>query len=124
MEPLAGAMAQAAGALRTCAVCGNVDVRDPCSICADPTREEGTICVVEQMTDLWALERTRAFHGRYHVLGGTLSALDGVGPDDLNVPALVNRARRPDVREVILALNATGEEIGRESCRARGCQYV
>lgn len=107
MAPLAEALAAAAAALKTCSVCGNVDVTDPCPICSDPGRDPATICVVEQLADLWALERTRAFNGVYHVLGGTLSALDGVGPEDLRVPALVNRARRPEVREVILALNAT-----------------
>ncbi|HET8727048.1 MAG TPA: recombination mediator RecR [Alphaproteobacteria bacterium] len=109
MEPLADALAAAAAALKTCSICGNIDVRDPCTICADRGRDAGTICVVEQVADLWALERTRAFQGRYHVLGGTLSAIDGIGPDDLAIPDLVNRARQPEVTEVILALNATVE---------------
>jgi len=109
MAPLAEAMAAAAAAIRPCSACNNLDTTDPCTVCADPRRDDTALCVVEQVGDLWALERTRAFRGRYHVLGGTLSALDGVGPDDLAIPALVNRARRPEVREVILALNATVE---------------
>ncbi len=109
MAPLAEAMAAAAAAIRPCPVCNNLDTVEPCTVCADPRRDDTALCVVEQVGDLWALERTRAFRGRYHVLGGTLSALDGVGPDDLAIPALVNRARRPEVREVILALNATVE---------------
>jgi recombination protein RecR len=109
MEPLARALAEAAGAIRVCSVCGNIDTRDPCAICADPRRDARTICVVEQVADLWALERTQQFKGRYHVLGGTLSALDGVGPDDLRIPALAARARREGVAEVILATNATVE---------------
>ncbi len=107
LAPLARALTEAAAAIRTCSVCGNLDSRDPCAICADPERDGSVLCVVEQVADLWALERTRAFRGRYYVLGGTLSALDGVGPEELRVPDLVNRARRPELREVILALNAT-----------------
>jgi recombination protein RecR len=107
MDPLARAMAGAAAAIRTCSVCGNVDTRDPCSICTDPRRDASVICVVEDVADLWALERTASFAGRYHVLGGTLSALDGVGPDDLYNGGLVDRARDPAVTEVILATNAT-----------------
>ncbi len=109
MRPLADALARAAAAIAVCPVCGNLDTRQPCSICADPRRDAAVICVVEQVADLWALERTRAFRGRYHVLGGTLSALDGIGPDELSIPALINRARDPAVTEVILALNATVE---------------
>lgn len=107
LEPLAAAMAAAAATARTCSVCGNLDTRDPCTLCADPARDQGLICVVEDVGDLWALERTAAYRGLYHVLGGTLSALDGIGPDDLNVPALVRRVEAGGVREVILALNAT-----------------
>jgi recombination protein RecR len=107
MEPLAEAMARAAAAIRACSVCGNVDTHDPCGICSDPRRDASVICVVEDVADLWALERTASFAGRYHVLGGTLSALDGVGPDDLNIGGLVDRARDSAVREVILATNAT-----------------
>ncbi|MEE8272448.1 MAG: recombination mediator RecR [Alphaproteobacteria bacterium] len=109
MAPLAEALGTAAAAIRECGACGNVDTSDPCAICADAAREPTTLCVVEQVADLWALERTKAFRGRYHVLGGTLSALDGVGPDDLSIPALINRARASGVTEVILALNATVE---------------
>ncbi|HEY0836780.1 MAG TPA: recombination mediator RecR [Azospirillum sp.] len=107
LVPLSEAMALAAEAIRTCEVCGNIDTRSPCTVCADPTRDRSILCVVEDAGDLWALERTRAFRGTYHVLGGTLSALQGVGPDDLNIASLVERARAEAVTEVILALNAT-----------------
>lgn len=107
MMPLGEAITAAAAGIRTCSVCGNLDSHDPCSICADPVRDATMLCVVEDVGDLWALERTGAFRGRYHVLGGTLSALDGIGPDDLSIPGLLERASRPEVREVILALNAT-----------------
>jgi len=107
MRPLAEALEAAAEAIVPCSVCGNLDTVDPCPICSDPTRDPGVICVVEQVADLWALERARAFRGRYHVLGGTLSAIDGVGPEDLSIPRLLARAREPGVTEVILALNAT-----------------
>ncbi len=109
MEPLARAMTEAAATIRICSTCGNIDTQDPCAICTDPRRDAATICVVEQVADLWALERTAQFKGRYHVLGGTLSALDGIGPDDLHIPALVARAKREKVGEVILATNATVE---------------
>lgn len=109
LDPLARALAEAAERVRACAVCGNLDSADPCAICTDAKRDASTICVVEEVADLWALERARTFAGRYHVLGGTLSALDGVGPEDLNVAGLVARARAPEVTEVILALNATVE---------------
>jgi recombination protein RecR len=107
MEPLAKAMTEAAGSIRLCSTCGNVDTTDPCAICTDPRRDPAAICVVEEVADLWALERTASFKGRYHVLGGTLSALDGIGPDDLRVSQLVSRARSEDVTEIILATNAT-----------------
>ena len=107
LAPLAEAMARAAAEVHPCGLCGNLDTTDPCAICADPEREAALICVVEDVADLWAIERSRAFRGRYHVLGGTLSALDGVGADDLNVGRLVERARAPEVTEVILATNAT-----------------
>ena len=107
LQPLAGAMATAAEAVRPCSTCGNLDTVDPCTICTDQTRDPAMICVVEQVADLWALERTQAFKGRYHVLGGTLSALDGVGPEDLAIASLAARARETTVTEVILALNAT-----------------
>jgi recombination protein RecR len=107
MAPLAQAMAQVALSARDCRICGNVGTEDVCAICADPRRETGEICVVEDVADLWAMERGGVFKGRYHVLGGTLSALDGVGPDALRIPDLVERAR--GATEVILALNATVE---------------
>ena len=87
MQPLSTALADAARAIRACSVCGNLDTVDPCSICADPKRDAGLICVVEDVGDLWAMERGKIFPGRYHVLGGTLSALDGIGPDELNIAA-------------------------------------
>jgi recombination protein RecR len=107
MHPLAAALAAAAAAMRTCQICGNLDTSDPCTICRDTTRDITTICVVEDLADLWALERTAAFRGRYHVLGGTLSAIDGVGPDELNITRLI--ARLGPETELILALNATVE---------------
>lgn len=105
MQPLAAVLAAAAAAVRPCSVCGNLDTADPCAICRDPERDPSAICVVEDLADLWALERTGAFRGRYHVLGGTLSALDGVGPEELNIGRLIARLQ-PDT-ELILALNAT-----------------
>ncbi len=107
MQPLAAALGAAAAAIRRCSVCGNLDTVDPCAICGDNERDPRAICVVEDLADLWALERTGAFRGRYHVLGGTLSALDGVGPEDLNIARLLARLG-PD-SELILALNATVE---------------
>lgn len=107
LEPLAGALAKAAAAVRPCPICGNLDTVEPCAICCDPERDMAAICVVEDLADLWALERTGAFRGRYHVLGGTLSALDGIGPDDLNIERLLTRLRPG--QELILALNATVE---------------
>jgi recombination protein RecR len=107
MAPLARSLAQVVLTARDCSVCGNIGTADPCTICADPRRATGEICVVESVADLWALERGHAFKGRYHVLGGTLSALDAVGPDTLRIPALVARVEAEGVTEVILALNAT-----------------
>ena len=107
LQPLVKALADTAENVGACTECGNIDVRDPCAICSDDRRERAVICVVEDVADLWALERTVAFKGRYHVLGGTLSALDGVGPDDLDIPRLVARAAASDVEEVILAVSAT-----------------
>ena len=109
MEPLASAMRAAAEAIRVCSRCGTVDTSDPCAICTDPRRDASVICVVEDVADLWALDRTGSFSGRYHVLGGTLSALDGRAPEDLNVEALVARAGAAEVSEVILATSATVE---------------
>jgi recombination protein RecR len=105
MTPLAAALERAARAIRPCPVCGNLDTVEPCTICRDPEREEGAICVVEDLADLWALERTGAYRGRYHVLGGTLSALDGIGPEDLTIDRLLARVKPG--QELILALNAT-----------------
>ena len=107
MLPLAQAMTRAAEAVKSCSTCGNLDTVDPCTLCVDVRRDATLLCVVEDVADLWALERGRVFAGRYHVLGGTLSALDGVGPDDLTIARLVNRVREGGVREVILATNAT-----------------
>ncbi|MDJ0895119.1 MAG: recombination mediator RecR [Alphaproteobacteria bacterium] len=107
LQPLARAMAEVSEHVLACGQCGNLDAQDPCAVCADAERDRSVICVVESVADLWALERAGAYRGLYHVLGGTLSALDGVGPEDLNVAGLVARAGEPQVREVILALNAT-----------------
>jgi recombination protein RecR len=107
MVPLARALADAARAVRSCSQCGNLDSQNPCTICADPNRDRSIVCVVEGVGDLWALERARVHSGLYHVLGGTLSALSGTGPDDLNIPALLNRVSGGRVKEVILALSAT-----------------
>ena len=109
LAPLIQALTEAAANVRTCATCGNLDTADPCGICADPKRAQGAICVVEDVADLWAMERSGAFLGRYHVLGGALSALDGVGPEELRIPKLVERVAAGRVAEVILATNATVE---------------
>ena len=107
LVPLTRALEAAEEHVTPCSVCGNVDTIDPCSICSDQRRDDSTLVVVEDVADLWALERARALNARYHVLGGTLSALDGVGPDDLAIDSLVRRASSGDVKEVILAVNAT-----------------
>ena len=107
MLPLAQAMQAAAEKIRACSECGNLDAQDPCAVCRDPERDSHAICVVEDVGDLWALERTSAFKGRYHVLGGTLSALDGRGPEQLNLDKLVRRVQEQGVSEGILALSAT-----------------
>ncbi len=107
MLPLAVALAEAARAVRSCARCGNLDSSDPCAVCADPHRDPGLICVVEGVGDVWALERAHVHRGLYHVLGGTLSALGGTGPEDLNLAPLMERVREGGVSEVILALAAT-----------------
>ena len=107
MLPLANALAAAARAVRACEQCGNLDSQSPCSICSDPERDRSMVCVVETVGDLWALERARIYQGLYHVLGGTLSALSGTGPDDLNLPPLLTRIETSNVGEVILALSAT-----------------
>ena len=107
MEPLSAALADALSKIEICGTCGNVDTRDPCTVCADASRDRSILVVVENVADLWALERAAAVSGRYHVLGGTLSPLDGVGPDDLNLASLVARVREGETKEVLLALNAT-----------------
>ncbi|TCP60737.1 DNA replication and repair protein RecR [Rhodovulum bhavnagarense] len=107
LVPLAQAMQQAAETARECQCCGNITTTEICEICTDPERTTGTICVVEDVADLWAIERGGVFKGRYHVLGGTLSALDAVGPDELRIPTLAARVRDEGISEVILALNAT-----------------
>jgi recombination protein RecR len=107
MLPLATALAEAARAVKPCSVCGNLDSRDPCSICSDPQRDHTLICVVEGVGDLWALERALIYRGLYHVLGGTLSALAGIGPGELNLTPLLSRIEDGGVTEVILALGAT-----------------
>ena len=107
MAPLAQSMAAVALNAKDCYICGNISTEDLCPICADPARATGEICVVEDVADLWALERAAAFKGRYHVLGGTLSALDGLGPVELGIPRLSRRIVEDGIHEVILALNAT-----------------
>ena len=107
MAPLAQAMAQVALTAQECRICGNISTAEICPICTDPARATGEICVVEDVADLWALERGGAFRGRYHVLGGTLSALDGIGPEELGIPRLAARIEAEGTAEVILALNAT-----------------
>ncbi len=107
MSPLATALAVAAEKVRPCSNCGALDTQDPCMLCSAADRDDGLICVVAEVGDVWALERAGAFKGRYHVLGGTLSALDGVRPDDLRIDKLLERASAEGVREVILALSAT-----------------
>jgi recombination protein RecR len=109
LAPLTAAMGEALDKVRVCSTCGNVDTSDPCTICSDPRRDPATLIVVEDVSDLWALERAAAMNVRYHVLGGTLSPLDGVGPDQLNIRTLVDRVAAGEVKEVILAVNATVE---------------
>ncbi|GGB16288.1 recombination mediator RecR [Allosediminivita pacifica] len=107
LQPLAEAMQAVAQNARECLNCGNVGTTEICEICSDDTRANGLLCVVEDVADLWAMERAGAFRGRYHVLGGTLSALDGVGPDELRIPQLKDRIAGEEITEVILALNQT-----------------
>lgn len=109
LGPLAEAMGEAHRKVRICSCCGNVDTIDPCSVCSDDRRDNSVIIVVEDVSDLWALERASAMNTAYHVLGGTLSPLDGVGPDDLNIKGLVERVAKGGVRELIIAVNATVE---------------
>jgi len=107
MAPLAAALQSAMEKIEVCRICGNIDTQNPCAICTDHKRDASVIVVVADVADLWALERAHAISARYHVLGGTLSPLDGVGPDDLSIDALVKRASDPEVNEIILALSAT-----------------
>ena len=107
MTPLTDALETARERISVCNVCGNIDSQNPCTVCVDPKRDSTVIVVVADVADLWALERAGAVNARYHVLGGTLSPLDGIGPQDLTIDALVSRAHEPVVKEVILALNAT-----------------
>ena len=107
MQPLTAALGDALDKIVVCDTCGNIDTRNPCMVCADETRDRSLLIAVENVADLWALERAGAVNGRYHVLGGTLSALDDIGPDDLNIASLVSRAHEPEVKEVVLALSAT-----------------
>jgi recombination protein RecR len=107
MAPLAAALQSAMEKIAICRICGNLDTQNPCAVCSDPRRDPSIIIVVADVADLWALERAHAVDARYHVLGGTLSPLDGVGPEDLSIEALITRAHAPEVKEIILALNAT-----------------
>lgn len=107
LTPLAGAMQQVAATARECLNCGNVGTSDICGICESEKRATGELCIVEDVADLWAMERSQVFRGRYHVLGGTLSALDAVGPEELRIPRLLDRVETEGITEVILALNAT-----------------
>ena len=109
LRPLLAALQNVADKLSTCSVCGNVDTSDPCAICKDPRRDDKLLCVIEEVSDLWALDRSRLFPGRYHVLGGRLSALEGVRPEDLGIDKLVRRVAAGGIDEVVLAMNATLE---------------
>jgi len=109
LQPLLAALNQVADKLSTCSICGNVDTSDPCGICSDPRRDPKSLCVVEEVSDLWALDRSRLFPGRYHVLGGRLSALEGIRPEDLSIDKLVKRVAEGGIDEVVLAMNATLE---------------
>lgn len=109
MVPLGRALLAAAEQIKPCSACGNYSSTDPCSICSNPSRDHAVICIVEDVADLWAMERSRAYKGLYHCLGGTLSALEGVRPSDLKIDALLARVKTGEVKEIILALNATME---------------
>jgi recombination protein RecR len=109
LQPLLAALQNVSEKLSTCSICGNVDTSDPCAICSDPRRDSKSLCVVEEVADLWALDRSRLFPGRYHVLGGRLSALEGVRPEDLGIDKLVSRVAAGGIDEVVLAMNATLE---------------
>lgn len=109
LHPLILTLTQAEQNIRTCSTCGNIDTHDPCTLCTDTRRDPSVICVVEDLADLWAIERSGGFRGRYHVLGGTLSALDGRGPSQLNIDSLIERSSQQTIKEIILATNATLE---------------
>lgn len=109
LTPLIEVMQRTAESVKNCHICGNVDTVDPCRICTDERRDVSLLCVVEELADLWAMERSGMYRGRYHVLGGTLSAIEGRGPEQLAIPKLVERARNDEVKEVILATNITVE---------------
>ncbi|MDG1707665.1 MAG: recombination mediator RecR [Emcibacteraceae bacterium] len=107
MKPLSSALADVAENVHPCSICGNLDVENPCHICESTKRDRSILCVIEDVSDLWALDRSGSFRGLYHVIGGTLSALDGVSPDDLNINSLLERASDPQLKEIIIATNAT-----------------
>ena len=107
MEPLIRAFSDVYEKVSTCPLCGNMDTQQPCAICSDPSRNTAEVCVVQDVSDLWAIERSHTFKGVYHVLGGVLSALDGIGPDELNIVSLLGKIKQNNVKEVILALPAT-----------------
>lgn len=109
LSPLLRALENVADKLATCAICGNIDTSDPCTVCTDSKRDQRSLCVVEEVADLWALDRSRLFPGKFHVLGGRLSALDGVRPEDLGIDTLIARVAGGDIDEVVLAMNATLE---------------
>lgn len=109
MKPILAAMERVEANLVTCGTCGNVDTQDPCQICSDPRRDEKSLCIVEEVSDLWALDKSRLFPGKFHVLGGRLSALDGVRPEDLAIDKLIKRVEQGGIDEVVLAMNATLE---------------
>ncbi|MEP2988782.1 MAG: recombination mediator RecR [Parasphingorhabdus sp.] len=109
MKPILAAMERVDSNLKTCGICGNVDTQDPCQICNDPRRDEKSLCVVEEVSDLWALDKSRLFPGKFHVLGGKLSALDGVRPEDIGIDKLIKRVELGGIDEVVLAMNATLE---------------
>lgn len=107
LRPLIDALKDVDEKIATCEICGNFDIHNPCHICSDPKREASSLCVIADVADLWAMERTSAFHGQYHILGGLLSALDGIGPEQLTIGPLLRRLESGQVKEVILALGAT-----------------
>lgn len=109
MKPIMTAMERVSASLVTCSICGNVDTRDPCQICVNPRRDDKSLCVVEEISDLWALDKSRLFPGKFHVLGGRLSALDGVRPEDITIDKLIQRVEKGGIDEVVLAMNATLE---------------